>query len=101
MGFRRQVIGNVLGSNLFNMLAIAGITALVVPVPVELLAFDSWVMLGATGGLLLVIILGRRIGRLQGAVLVAAYALYITLIVGASSGVFSRQATQGRMSCAD
>ena len=98
-GHSELAIGNVLGSNLFNMLAIAGITALVVPV--ELLAFDSCVMLGATGGLLLVIILGRRIGRLQGAVLVAAYALYITLIVGASSGVFSRQATQGRMSCAD
>ena len=80
MGFRRQVIGNVLGSNLFNMLAIAGITALVVPV--ELLAFDSWVMLGATGGLLLVIILGRRIGRLRGAGLIAAYGAYITLIVG-------------------
>ena len=67
-----------------NMLAVAGITALVVPVPVpvELLAFDLWVMLAATGGLLLVIILGRRIGRLQGAVLIAAYGLYITLIVG-------------------
>lgn len=88
-GHSELAIGNVLGSNLFNMLAIAGITALVVPVPVpvELLAFDLWVMLGATIGLLLVIVLGRRIGRLQGAVLVATYALYITLIVGGGGAI--------------
>ena len=88
-GHSELAIGNVLGSNLFNMLAIAGITALVVPVPVpvELLAFDLWVMLAATGGLLLVIILGRRIGRLQGAVLIAAYGLYITLIVGGGATI--------------
>lgn len=88
-GHSELAIGNVLGSNLFNMLAVAGITALVVPVPVpvELLAFDLWVMLAATIGLLLVIVFGRRIGRLQGAVLIAAYALYITLIVGGGGAI--------------
>ena len=82
-GHSDLAIGNVLGSNLFNILAIAGITALVVPVPVaaELLAFDLWVMLVVTVGLLLMITVRRRIGRLEGAALVAGYGLYITLIV--------------------
>jgi cation:H+ antiporter len=82
-GHSDLAIGNVLGSNLFNILAIAGITALVVPVPVaaELLAFDLWVMLAVTVGLLLMITVRRRIGRLEGAALVAGYGLYITLIV--------------------
>ena len=82
-GHSDLAIGNVLGSNLFNILAIAGITALVVPVPVaaELLAFDLWVMLAVTVGLSLMITVRRRIGRLEGAALVAGYGLYITLIV--------------------
>jgi cation:H+ antiporter len=81
-GHSDLAIGNALGSNLFNILAIAGITALVVPVPVaaELLAFDLWVMLGVTVGLLLLLTVGRRIGRLEGTVLVGGYVLYIAFI---------------------
>ena len=48
---RRQAdvaLGNVIGSNMFNLLAIIGITTLVGPIPVTngFLAFDLWVMLG-------------------------------------------------------
>ena len=51
--YRRQAdvaLGNVIGSNMFNLLAIIGITAMVAPVPVEetLLEFDLWVMLAAS-----------------------------------------------------
>ncbi len=50
---RRQAdvaIGNVIGSNMFNLLAIIGIASLVGPLPVdpEFLRFDLWVMLGAS-----------------------------------------------------
>jgi cation:H+ antiporter len=70
-GHSDLAVGNVLGSNLFNMFAIAGITALVVPVPVpgELVAFDLWVMLGVTLALLAMLAGGRRITRIEGAAL--------------------------------
>lgn len=78
-------LGNVMGSNLFNMLGIAGVTAVVAPVPVpaELLRLDLWVMLAATLLLLAALRGGRRIGRLGGGALAAAYALYIGVVVGA------------------
>jgi cation:H+ antiporter len=51
--FRREAdvaFGNIVGSNIYNVLGILGITALVTPitVPPEIIAFDIWVMLGAT-----------------------------------------------------
>lgn len=43
-------LGNVIGSNMFNLLAIIGITTFVgaIPVDPEFLQFDLWVMLGAS-----------------------------------------------------
>ena len=78
-------LGNVMGSNLFNMLGIAGVTAMAAPVPVpaELLRLDLWVMLAATLLLLAAMRGGRRIGRLEGGALAGAYALYIGVVVGA------------------
>ena len=45
-----MAIGNVIGSNMFNLLAIIGVTALVGDIPVDptFLSFDLWVMLGAS-----------------------------------------------------
>ena len=76
-------LGNVIGSNMFNLLGIIGIASLVGPIPVEpaFLRFDLWVMLGAS--LLLVpFILGRRdIGRAVGALFVAGYAAYVVALL--------------------
>ena len=76
-------LGNVLGSNLFNLLGILGITALVHPlqVPGEILAFDLWIMLAATAALCLFAITGWRITRGEGWVLMAAYAAYLAALV--------------------
>ena len=76
-------LGNALGSNLFNMLGIAGVTALAAPVPVpgELVAFDFWAMLAATLLLLFLMRGERRITRPEGCALAAAYALYIVVVV--------------------
>ena len=53
-------VGNVVGSNLFNILGIAGLAAMVTPLPVaaSILSFDIWVM-GGTTVLLLLILVGR------------------------------------------
>jgi cation:H+ antiporter len=85
--WRRQTelaYGNVVGSNIYNLLGILGVTALVspLPVPVALLAFDLPVMLAATAALILFALTGWRIGRREGAVLLAGYALYLWSLFG-------------------
>jgi len=83
---RRQAdvaLGNVIGSNMFNLLAIIGITALVGAVPVdrEFLIFDLWVMLAASLLLIPFVLLCRDIGRLWGVVLTCGYVGYVTIVL--------------------
>ena len=63
--------GNVIGSNIFNVLGILGITALVSPLVVapEIAALDIWVMTAATVALIAVAVTGWRITRVEGAAL--------------------------------
>ncbi len=71
-------IGNVIGSNIFNLFGIMGLTALVSPIPIpeQVMHLDIWVML-ATALLVLVFVGVRlRIGKRIGATLVIAYLLY-------------------------
>jgi cation:H+ antiporter len=58
-------IGNVVGSNVFNILAIFGITALLTDIPVDpdFLALDVWIMLGSSVLLLLFVLFKATIGR--------------------------------------
>ena len=84
-GYRRQAdvaMGNVIGSNMFNLLAIIGIAALVGPIPVgpQFLSFDLWVMAGASL-LLAPFVLGRDLTRPWGAALVALYVAYIAFVL--------------------
>ncbi|MEM8700344.1 MAG: calcium/sodium antiporter [Pseudomonadota bacterium] len=75
-------IGNVIGSNIFNLLAIIGITAVVVPidVPPEVLKLDVWVMLACA--VLLAVLSAFRIclGKISGLAMTAAYMLYIATV---------------------
>jgi cation:H+ antiporter len=75
-------IGNVLGSNIYNVLGIAGATGLIAPtaVPDGIARFDAPVMLAVAVLLLLVARTGWRIGRREGAGLVGLYALYVWFI---------------------
>lgn len=72
-------IGNVLGSNIYNVLGIGGVTALIAPtaVPAQIAGFDSWVMVGVSILLLLLLWTGRRLSRLEGACLIAGYVVYV------------------------
>ena len=72
-------IGNVIGSNMFNLLGIVGITALLVPIPVDddFLTLNLWVMLAAAVVLLPVVLFGKAIGRGAGIVFTAAYVGYL------------------------
>ena len=76
-------IGNVIGSNLFNLLGIMGITAMVtdVPVPREFITVNLWVMLATTLMLIPVGIMRTPINRLTGFVFLASYVAYITWVL--------------------
>ncbi|APZ51995.1 calcium/sodium antiporter [Salipiger abyssi] len=83
---RRQAdvaLGNVIGSNLFNLLAIIGVAALIKPMPVdpEFLRFDLWVMLGASLLLMPFVFWGRDLGRVWGVILSALYVGYIVVVL--------------------
>lgn len=74
-------VGNILGSNIFNLLGILGLSALLQPLPVHqrILQFDQWVMLGTSILLLFLLLSGRRLNRAEGAVLLIGYCVYIWL----------------------
>ncbi len=87
-GERDIAVGNVVGSNLFNLLGILGACALLapegIPVPAASLRLDIPLAVAAAAACLPVIFSGYQINRLEGFLFVASYAGY-TLIL---SGVF-------------
>ncbi len=76
-------LGNVIGSNVFNILLIMGVTSVIVdiPVPDYFRVFDLWVMLAAAALLTLLVLQRRSLGRVWGMAFLASYALYIALVV--------------------
>ena len=83
---RRQAdvaLGNVIGSNLFNLLAIIGITTLIgrIPVDPEFLQFDLWVMLAASLLLGPFVFLKLDISRLWGIALTILYLVYVFVVL--------------------
>lgn len=72
-------VGNILGSNIFNLLGILGLSALLQPLPVHsrILDFDQWVMLGTSILLMVFLYTGRRLSRTEGGVLLAGYGIYV------------------------
>lgn len=77
-------LGNVIGSNMFNALAIVGITSLVgqIPVDPQFLRLDLWVMLAAALVIGPFVMLNRAIGRAAGVGLTLAYILYLVVLLG-------------------
>lgn len=76
-------LGNIVGSNIFNILGILGITALVQPVglPWENIQRDIWVMLLASVLLWPFLATGSRLGRREGGVFLGLYVAYMVLLV--------------------
>ncbi len=76
-------LGNVIGSNMFNLLGIIGVASLVGPIPVSpnFFAFDFWVMLGATLLLIPFVFFGQNLTRIWGVILSAAYVTYLVVVL--------------------
>lgn len=81
-------VGNILGSNIFNILGVLGISALVKPLSIspQIISFDQWVMLGAAVALFIFLLGTRRLNRLEGLLLVAGYVVYVTFVYRISVG---------------
>ena len=75
--------GNLIGSNIFNIMAVIGITAMVKPIPVQekAVSFDMIWMLAISFGLILLMLIGKKLNRFKGALLLATYIVYITIVV--------------------
>ena len=87
-GERDIAVGNVIGSNTFNILGCLGVSGVVSPtglgIAPAVLNFDIWVMIAVAIACLPVLLLGRQIGRKRGLLFLAYYAAYVVyLILGA------------------
>ena len=76
-------VGNVVGSNIFNVLAVLGIAPLIHPIAVDrsLYAFEMWVMLGLSLALPVLARTGMRIARIEGMLLLAGYVAFVWVLV--------------------
>ena len=75
-------IGNVVGSNIFNVFCILGIVPVISPLAGQSIrGLDFAVMLSVSGALFLFGLFGKRLNRLQGALLLAAYIAYTAYLV--------------------
>ncbi|MDH5672235.1 MAG: calcium/sodium antiporter [Myxococcales bacterium] len=79
-------VGNVVGSNIFNVLGILGATALILPLPVppEIIARDNGWMIAASLLLFPLMRSGMRVTRAEGAVLLVGFCVYTTLLLRAA-----------------
>lgn len=77
-------LGNVLGSNIYNVLFIGGVTGIVAPteIPAGILQFDLLVLVAVSAIVMLFAFTGGRLSRLEGCVLVAGYAGYTAVTAG-------------------
>ncbi|WP_225897393.1 calcium/sodium antiporter [Desulfuromonas sp. AOP6] len=84
-GQRDIAVGNVVGSNIFNILVVLGLTAAVVPggvpVPRSALTFDLPVMLVVAVACLPIFLTGHRIARREGALFFAYYGIYAAFLI--------------------
>lgn len=76
-------VGNVVGSNIYNILAVIGIVALITPISVSpgVRGFEFPALLAFTGLLVGLMYRGDRISRIDGGVLVVGYVLFIYLLL--------------------
>lgn len=76
-------LGNIVGSNIYNLLGILGLTAMIHPidVPEEIARIDVWVLLAVTALLLVQLRSGWKVSRAEGAVLVASYIAYMIFLI--------------------
>ena len=83
-GEHEIALSNLMGSNLFNVLAVLGLTSFVFAVPVDprAISLDNWVMLGFGAALFPSLWLSKHVTGVHGALLLAAFGVYFVVVLG-------------------
>jgi cation:H+ antiporter len=75
-------VGNIVGSNIFNILFVVGTTALITPVPyASSFLVDSFVAVAAVAFLFLCVVKNKKLGRLGGFLMLLGYAAFFVYIL--------------------
>jgi cation:H+ antiporter len=85
-GERDIAVGNIVGSNIFNILCVLGLSALVsggagLTIADAVLNFDMWVMLAVAVACLPVFFSGREIARWEGGIFLSYYVAYVAFLI--------------------
>jgi cation:H+ antiporter len=87
---RDLAVGNIVGSNLFNLLCVLGLTASIapggVPVPEEAIKFDMLVMIAVALACLPIFFTGREISRAEGGLFLFYFVVYIVFLILEAKG---------------
>lgn len=99
-GERDIAVGNVVGSNTFNILGCVGLSGLAaggagLPISAAILSFDLWVMLASSFACLPVFLTGREVTRWEGSLFLLYYAAYVAYLVFGAQGNPAWQASLG------
>ena len=89
------IIGNIIGSNLFNLMLICGVVGTVLPFPVEsaLIHLEIPMLIAFTGIFSWFVISHRKVSRVEGGLLIALYAAFIIFSSVSQTGGFDAQST--------
>lgn len=84
-GHAALAVGNIVGSNIYNILLILGVTGLVHPIAItpDFLNLDIWVLLGVSGVTVFLLSYQQSISRIFGGLFLVGYIIYIGLLFGA------------------
>lgn len=101
-GERDIAVGNVIGSNTFNIFGCLGLSGVLaggagLVVPPAVLAFDLWVMVAVALACLPIFLTGREIARWEGAVFLAYYIAYVAYLILAAQAHDALPAFSGVM----
>jgi len=84
-GHAALAVGNIVGSNIYNILLILGVTGLVHPIAIapDFLLIDIWMLLGVSGLTVFLLSCQQGISRVFGGLFLATYIIYISFLFGA------------------
>ncbi|MDP6222448.1 MAG: calcium/sodium antiporter [Candidatus Micropelagos thuwalensis] len=84
-GHAALAVGNIVGSNIYNILLILGVTGLVHPIAItpDFLLIDIWMLLGVSGLTVFLLSCQQGISRFFGGLFLATYIIYISFLFGA------------------
>ena len=74
-------IGNIIGSNIMNILFVLGVTSTVSEIDIDpnMITGDFWWMLGTTALLYPILTIGKKVSRVHGAIYLTCYIVYVWL----------------------